>query len=173
MGQIGRAVGLAIGTAIQVAVQSSREGSNVVDIDGNVGDHAYLQGLHAAQWLNVSDLDSRNSRTRLATCLQDAWSKTGRCWERRSLPFPCAEVCHYRSSLVAMSRNTVEAVNMQDTSELPAVIHRDGHAEVLSLRATLIREALCIATLTGVTDFSTRNEDNSKRTIHHLLPKTC
>ncbi|THW00757.1 drug resistance protein [Aureobasidium pullulans] len=52
LGQIGRAVGLAIGTAIQVAVQSSREGSNVVDIDGNVGDHAYLQGLHAAQWLN-------------------------------------------------------------------------------------------------------------------------
>ncbi|THZ67638.1 drug resistance protein [Aureobasidium pullulans] len=53
LGQIGRAVGLAIGTAIQVAVQSSREGSNVVDIDGNVGDHAYLQGLHAAQWLNM------------------------------------------------------------------------------------------------------------------------
>lgn len=53
LGQIGRAIGLAIGTAIQVAVQSKYEGPNAADADGNVGNHAYLQGLHAAQWLNV------------------------------------------------------------------------------------------------------------------------
>ncbi|KAG9581035.1 drug resistance protein, partial [Aureobasidium melanogenum] len=53
LGQIGRAIGLAIGTAIQVAVQSSQEGTRVVDMEANVGNHAYLHGLHAAQWLNV------------------------------------------------------------------------------------------------------------------------
>ncbi|CAD0113178.1 unnamed protein product [Aureobasidium uvarum] len=53
LGQIGRAIGLAIGTAIQVAVQSSQEGTRVVHMEANVEDHAYLHGLHAAQWLNV------------------------------------------------------------------------------------------------------------------------
>ncbi|KAG9749432.1 drug resistance protein, partial [Aureobasidium melanogenum] len=54
LGQIGRAIGLAIGTAIQVAVQSSQEGTRVVDMEANIGNHAYLHGLHAAQWLNIS-----------------------------------------------------------------------------------------------------------------------
>lgn len=54
LGQIGRAVGLAIGTAIQVAVQSGHQGSNAADTDSNVGKLAYLQGLHAAQFLNVA-----------------------------------------------------------------------------------------------------------------------
>jgi hypothetical protein len=55
LGQIGRAIGLAIGTAIQIAVQSSQEDvPNVANaVIDNVGRDSYLQGLHAAEWLNV------------------------------------------------------------------------------------------------------------------------
>ncbi|KAI5210666.1 drug resistance protein [Aureobasidium subglaciale] len=55
VGQIGRAVGLAIGTAIQVAVQGRQGRTNLGNTDNevNVGNHAYLHGLHAAQWLSV------------------------------------------------------------------------------------------------------------------------
>lgn len=53
VGQIGRAVGLAISTAVQVAVQSRQEGTKLYGDEANVGNHAYLHGLHAAQWLSV------------------------------------------------------------------------------------------------------------------------
>ena len=57
VGQVGRAIGLAIATAIQVAVQAKLEGKTVEqigDASNSLHNHAYLQGIRAAEWLNVA-----------------------------------------------------------------------------------------------------------------------
>ena len=57
VGQVGRAIGLAIATAIQVAVQAKLEGKTVTDVghgSDNYHNDAFLQGIRAAEWLNVA-----------------------------------------------------------------------------------------------------------------------